>query len=135
MPLTIAAVALLGWWAVGLAPASAILLGAVLAPTDPVLASNVQVGPPDDPSYEDEVRFGLTLEAGLNDGLAFPFVYLAIAIVDATNVQDALLTWAWWDFGYRIIVGTIVGYATGKGLVWLFEKFEAKMRAREDTGD
>ena len=133
MPLTIAAVALLGWWAVGLAPASAILLGAVLAPTDPVLASNVQVGPPDDPSYEDEVRFGLTLEAGLNDGLAFPFVYLAIGIVDATNVQDALLTWAWWDFGYRIIVGTIVGYATGKGLVWLFEKFEAKMRAREDT--
>ena len=46
MPLTIGAVALLGWWALGLAPASAILLGAALAPTDPVLARSVQVGPP-----------------------------------------------------------------------------------------
>ena len=133
MPLTIAAVAFFGWWAAGLAPASAILLGAVLAPTDPVLAANVQVGPPDDPSYEDEVRFGLTLEAGLNDGLAFPFVYLAIALVDATNVGDALFTWAWWDFAYRIGMGTLFGAGMGWGLAWLFNKFEAQMRDRQDT--
>ncbi|NJC24612.1 cation:proton antiporter [Neolewinella antarctica] len=133
MPLTILAVAGLGWWWVGLAPASAILLGAVLAPTDPVLAANVQVGPPQDDSSEDEVRFGLTLEAGLNDGLAFPFVYLAIAIVSATDISDAVLTWAWWDFGYRIIVGTVCGWAMGKSLAWLFAKFEAKMTEREDT--
>ncbi|MCW2830579.1 MAG: cation transporter, partial [Aeromicrobium sp.] len=81
MPLTIGAVALLGWWVMGLAPAAALLLGAVLAPTDPVLASDVQVaGPTTDEADEDEidetdeVRFALTSEAGLNDGLAFPFV-------------------------------------------------------------
>lgn len=74
MPLTIAAVALLGW-AVGIAIPSAVLLGAVIAPTDPVLASDVQVDPPKE-GTTDEVRFGLTSEAGLNDGLAFPFTNL-----------------------------------------------------------
>ena len=72
MPLTIAGVAFLGWWWIGLTPAAAILLGAVLAPTDPVLAASVQVGPPDEQLPEDDVRFSLTSEAGLNDGLAFP---------------------------------------------------------------
>ena len=72
MPLSIAGIALLGWSGLGLAPAAALLLGAVLAPTDPVLASDVQVGPPHRPE-QGEVRFSLTSEAGLNDGLAFPF--------------------------------------------------------------
>jgi NhaP-type Na+/H+ or K+/H+ antiporter len=76
MPLTIAGTALLGWWWVGLAPAAAVLLGAALAPTDPVLASDVQVGEPSaEENAEDEVRFALTSEAGLNDALAFPFFY------------------------------------------------------------
>ena len=79
MPITIAAIALLGWGLLGLDLASALLLGAALAPTDPVLASDVQVGPPKS-GEEDEVRFALTSEAGLNDGLSFPFVYLAIAV-------------------------------------------------------
>lgn len=79
MPLTIIAIALLGWRLLGLGIASALLLGASLAPTDPVLASDVQVGPPQS-GEEDEVRFALTSEAGLNDGLSFPFVYLAIAL-------------------------------------------------------
>ncbi|MBC6994492.1 cation:proton antiporter [Neolewinella lacunae] len=127
MPLTIGAVALLGWWWIGLAPASAILLGAVLAPTDPVLAGNVQVGPPDDDSSEDEVRFGLTLEAGLNDGLAFPFVYLALALVATTNLSESLVTWAWWDFGYRIAVGTLAGWGLGKSLGWLFRAYEKRV--------
>ncbi len=82
MPLTIALAALLGWWAVGLAPATAVLLGAALAPTDPVLASDVQVGPPGE-GTEDETRFTLTAEAGLNDGLAFPFTNMAIAMAVA----------------------------------------------------
>nr|BFE69514.1 hypothetical protein GCM10020092_028150 [Actinoplanes digitatis] len=83
MPVTIAAMALLGWWWAGLVPASALLLGAALAPTDPVLAAEVQVGEPtDEEDSEDEVRFALTSEAGLNDGLALPFVYAAIAVVE-----------------------------------------------------
>lgn len=133
MPLTIAAVAFLGWWWIGLAPASAILLGGVLAPTDPVLASNVQVGPPKDDSAEDEVRFGLTLEAGLNDGLAFPFIYLALALMAASNWSDALITWAWWDFGYRIAMGTLMGWAMGKIMLWTFNRFADKMSDRRDT--
>src|SRR3712207_4675472 len=96
MPLCIGAVALLGWWAMGLAPAAALLLGAVLAPTDPVLASDVQVeGPttlqnqhPDEIDERDEVRFALTSEAGLNDGLAFPFVYAAIAWASLGGVAE-----------------------------------------------
>ncbi|MEU1750856.1 cation:proton antiporter domain-containing protein, partial [Micromonospora arida] len=63
MPLCIAAVALLGWWWAGLVPAAALLLGAALAPTDPVLAADVQVGEPTDAEdSEDEVRFALTSE-------------------------------------------------------------------------
>ena len=83
MPLCMITLALLGLWVLGFGLAAAVLVAAALAPTDPVLASEVQVGEPADDeseSEEDEVRFGLTSEAGLNDGLAFPFVYLAIAI-------------------------------------------------------
>lgn len=84
MPLTIGALAFLGSWILGLGVASAVLLGACLAPTDPVLASDVQVGPPQT-GEEDEVRFALTSEAGLNDGLSFPFVHLAIALALAAK--------------------------------------------------
>ncbi|HZH36226.1 MAG TPA: cation:proton antiporter, partial [Flavisolibacter sp.] len=63
--------------------ASAILLGAVLAPTDPVLASDVQVGPPLE-EKEDKVRFSLTAEAGMNDGTAFPFTWLAVIAAAGT---------------------------------------------------
>ena len=77
MPLTIAATAWLGWSGLGFSLGMALLFGAAMAPTDPVLAADVQVGPPKS-GDEDEVRFGLTSEAGLNDALAFPFVHLAI---------------------------------------------------------
>ena len=75
MPLTIAAVALLGWGLAGMTLAGALVLGGALAPTDPVLAGDVQVGPPLEGS-EHPVRYALTTEAALNDGFAFPFVYL-----------------------------------------------------------
>ena len=78
MVLCIAAMTLLGWAVLGLPLAAALLLGAALAPTDPVLAASVQVGPPGE-GDGDEARFALTSEAGLNDGLAFPFVHLALA--------------------------------------------------------
>ncbi|MBB3135325.1 NhaP-type Na+/H+ or K+/H+ antiporter [Rhizobium pisi] len=94
MPLTIVALAFLGSWILGLGAASALLLGACLAPTDPVLASDVQVGPPQT-GEEDEVRFALTSEAGLNDGLSFPFVHLAIALALAAKEGVSLLQhWA-----------------------------------------
>ena len=97
MPLCIGAVALLAWGA-GVAPAAALLLGAVLAPTDPVLASDVQVAGPQTGDHEvdesDELRFALTSEAGLNDGLAFPFVYAAILL--ATRAPCSTGLWSGW---------------------------------------
>lgn len=87
MPLTIAAAASPAWWALGLLPAAALLFGAAFAPTDPVLALDVQTGPPTtgDPDADepDEVRFGLTSESSLNDGLAFPFSNLALLVAPA----------------------------------------------------
>jgi NhaP-type Na+/H+ or K+/H+ antiporter len=117
MPLSIAAIAGLGAGVLGLGAASALLLGAALAPTDPVLASSVQIGPPQDP-HEDEVRFALTSEAGLNDGLAFPFVHLAIAVaLFGTGFGD--WTWQWlgvavlWKTAAGIGIGLLIGQAVG----------------------
>ncbi|WP_419184793.1 cation:proton antiporter [Botrimarina mediterranea] len=142
MPLTIAGVALLGWWVVGLTPAAAVLLGAALAPTDPVLASDVQVKGPEDniaegrqpnpaeestttnateqtspPDDEDELRFTLTSEAGLNDALAFPFTYLALTMLTAEAGPIAWLgEWLLIDVAYRILMGVVGGLAVGWAL-------------------
>jgi NhaP-type Na+/H+ or K+/H+ antiporter len=117
MPLTIAGVALLGWWGAGLAPAGALLLGAALAPTDPVLAGDVQVGPPGGEA-EDDVRFGLTSEAGLNDGLAFPFTNAAIALAAAgsAGVASWVGGWALDDVVVKLAVGFAVGALGGRAV-------------------
>lgn len=122
MPLTIGGTALLGWWWLGLAPAAAVLLGSALAPTDPVLAADVQVGEPSEHEHgEDEVRFALTSEAGLNDALAFPFVYLAIAVATVGGAPGGWLGgWLADDLIYKIAIGTVVGVAIGKLLGLLF---------------
>jgi NhaP-type Na+/H+ or K+/H+ antiporter len=118
MPLTILAVAVLGWQLGGVTLAGALLLGAVLSPTDPVLAGDVQVGRPTE-GGEHPVRFTLTTEAGLNDGLAFPFVHLALAVAAAGAFTTAAVgEWLWRDVAYRIVVGAISGVAIG----WLLGK-------------
>lgn len=117
MPLSIAAVAFLGWWGLGLGVASALLLAAALAPSDPVLASEVQVSEPlteDEESDDDEARFAITSEAGLNDGLAFPFTYAAIAISIAGLAPSGWLgEWLLLDVVWRLGVGVLVGLAVG----------------------
>ena len=69
MLLTIAGVCLLLHYGFELSWGASVLIGSILAPTDPVLASLVQVN---DARDDDSVRFGLSGEAGLNDGIAFP---------------------------------------------------------------
>ena len=128
MPLTIAAFAYGGYAFLGLAPVSALLLGAVLAPTDPVLAEDVQVEEPDEED-EDDVRFGLTLEASLNDGLAFPFVFLAIAAVSASGEPGWLGEWFLLKVVVKISVGIIVGVLAG----FLLSRF--LQRAKEHPDD
>lgn len=123
MPLCILAGAWLGHQLLGLGLASAVLLGAALAPTDPVLASDVQVGGPGE-GKEDSVRFALTSEAGLNDGLAFPFVWLAIALsLLAGGPQSGwtdpgwFMRWLWLDVAWRVGGGVLIGGALGYGLM------------------
>ena len=135
MPLSIGAVALLGWKVGGLAPALALLLGAVLAPTDPVLASDVQVAGPrtEDDEHEvegdDDVRFSLTSEAGLNDGLAFPFVYAAILLATEGSVGHWGLEWIGWYLIGKIVVGVLVGLGVG----WVLAKIAFRSRRRSDA--
>lgn len=126
MPVTIVAVFLAGW-AAGLAPATALLFGAVIAPTDPVLAADVQVGEPTvdgqhgEAEVEDEVRFSLTSEAGLNDGLAFPFVFAAIAMALASsNGESWFVHWLWSDLIVRVGVGAAMGLVAGRLLARMF---------------
>lgn len=133
MPLTIAGAALMGVYGLGLGLGSALLLGAVLAPTDPVLASDVQVGPPGT-GEEGEVRFGLTSEAGLNDGLAFPFIHLAIAISLSGVADPALLKdWILVDVLWRIVAGVAVGWGMGRVFGWL--TFRVPHARLSGTGD
>ena len=132
MPLTIIFVGLWGWWAMGLAPASAILLGAALAPTDPVLARSVQVGPPGEGERHD-VRFSLTVEAGINDGLAFPFTHLAIAAVGMTALGGWTVAWFAEDVVWRILAGCAVGYGVGRAGAWyVFERKADELPENED---
>lgn len=116
MPFTIAAAALLGWWILGLAPATALLYGAIISPTDPVLASELQTT---EPGEEDtsKSRLGLTSEAGINDGLAFPFTYLAIRLANEGDDIGAWLgEWLLHDLFIKVLIGAAIGLATGWGL-------------------
>ena len=88
MTLTVAMIALVGWLGLGLSPGAAILLGGILAPTDPVLASDVQV---EGSSDRDRLRFSLTGEGGFNDGAAFPFVMLGLGIAGLARIGDRRL--------------------------------------------
>jgi sodium/hydrogen antiporter len=125
MPLTIGAVAAFGTAAMGLSLGAAVILGAVLAPTDPVLASDVQVGPPGEEQKEREPQFALTSEAGLNDGFAFPFVFLG-AFIAAEDGTEWLPEWLAADIAYAITVGiglgAAAGYLTAAGARWLRDR-------------
>ncbi|MDQ0983058.1 sodium:proton antiporter [Streptomyces sp. V2I9] len=116
MPLTIGATALAARALLGWPVPAALLVAAVLAPTDPVLAAEVRVGEPSaEKEDEDEVRFALTSEAGLNDGLAFPFVLAAVALAAAGESWTGgwMSHWLWSDVLVRIAVGTAAGLAIG----------------------
>ena len=138
MPITILSVTLLGFYGLGLPVAMAVLLGASLAPTDPVLAAEVQVGKPRS-GEEDEVRFALTSEAGLNDGLAFPFVHLALVIGLAAAASGGWPTlsdlggWFLVDVLWRVGAGIAVGWMVGRGLGWLtFGRGRTKLSGTRD---
>jgi sodium/hydrogen antiporter len=116
MVVTIALIALLGMGVLGMGIGAAILLGAILAPTDPVLASDVQVEHEED---LDRVRFGLTGEAGLNDGTAFAFVMLGLGLLDLHDLGETGVRWLAVDLLWSIAAGLAIGIVLGTGLGYL----------------
>ncbi|HEX8382112.1 MAG TPA: cation:proton antiporter [Sphingomonas sp.] len=134
MLLTIAAITALGVWVLGLPLPLAILLGGALAPTDPVLAADVQVGPPKT-GEEDEVRFGLTSEAGLNDGLAFPFVNLAVVLAAAAATGEPwAVKWMLHSVLWEIAAAIAIGWLVGRVFGWITFHIPAESKLAQ-TGD
>ena len=125
MPVTIALIAVFGAYAMGLPLAGAALLGAVLAPTDPVLAGDVGLGPPGEPEVG-EPRLSLHTEAGANDGLASPFVVAGLLIA-AHPSTSWVGGWLVGDLLYRAGVAIVLGVALG----WISARAIAGLRARD----
>ena len=133
MPLTIVLVTFLGVYIGGLTLAGAVILAAILSPTDPVLAADVQIAPPQE-GEKHPVRFALTTEAALNDGLAFPFVYLGLLIaVQGFSPEAWGLQWFFEDVVYRILVGAISGWIGGWALGQVLFNYP-KVSRLADTG-
>ncbi|HSM81761.1 MAG TPA: cation:proton antiporter, partial [Nodosilinea sp.] len=116
MPISIFAIAAMGHFFLQLSWGEGILLGAILAPTDPVLASEVQL---DNPHDRDELRFGLTSEGGLNDALAFPFVYFGLHWLENDQWQSWFGQWVAVDGLWAIAAGLGMGIAVARSICWL----------------
>ncbi len=132
MPISIFALTAVGKLFLGMNWGEAILLGAILAPTDPVLASEVQLT---DTKDKDELRFGLTSEGGLNDALAFPFVYFGLYALKNDNWGDWLQQWIVVDLIWAIAVAIIMGIIVAKAVVWIERKIEKRRPTDELMGD
>lgn len=128
MPISIFGVAAIAYWFLGFNWGAAVLLGAILAPTDPVLASEVQLSHIED---RDELRFGLTSEGGLNDALAFPFVFFGLYWL-----KDH--TWESW-FKYWVLVDVIWAIAAGIGMgiivAYVIVKADKQLQKRRPVDD
>jgi NhaP-type Na+/H+ or K+/H+ antiporter len=126
MVVTVALITAAGVWLLGLPLGVAVLLGGILAPTDPVLATEVQVANPED---RDQLRFALTGEGGLNDGTAFPVVMLGLGLVGAHDI--GAWGWRWWAVDVLwasaagLAVGAALGTALGRLVLWLRRQHQA----------
>lgn len=132
MPISIFGLAVVGKLFLGMDWGEAILLGAILAPTDPVLASEVQLS---DTNDRDELRFGLTSEGGLNDALAFPFVYFGLYALKDDNWNNWFQKWVLIDLIWAIVVGIVMGFLVAKAVVWIEKKIQKKRRVDEVMED
>lgn len=118
MAVTVGLIATLAYHALGLPLGAAVLLGAIVAPTDPVLATDVQIRHTSD---RDRLRVTLTCEAGINDGTAFPFVMLGLGLLGLHEIGDHGLRWVMVDVLWATSAGLAIGVVLGNGLgrlVW-----------------
>jgi NhaP-type Na+/H+ or K+/H+ antiporter len=132
MPLTILAIAAFGVWAMGLPFGAALLLGAVLAPTDPVLAGDVGLTAPGG-EVLGEPRLSLHTEAGFNDGLASPFVVLGL-FVAGSGGTGWLGEWVLADLLYAAGFALLLGAGAGVGAAWLLTRAETRGIVTEQLG-
>ncbi|HEX5802486.1 MAG TPA: cation:proton antiporter, partial [Azospira sp.] len=126
MTITVALVAAIGVVGLGLSLGAAILLAAILAPTDPVLASDVQVLESGD---RDRLRFSLTGEGGLNDGAAFPFVMLGLGLLGLHDLGSYGWRWIVVDLLWAVVGGLLIGGAIGA----LVGRLVVYLRSRHHT--
>ncbi len=132
MALTVALVAAFAYYALGLPLGAGVLLGAILAPTDPVLATDVQIRHPGD---RDRLRFTLTSEAGMNDGSAFPFVMLGMGLLGLHELGASGLDWLLVDVLWATFSGIVVGVVAGVGLArlgWALRREPGKRELMDD---
>ena len=123
MTVTVGLVAAFAWYLLDLPLGAAILLGAILAPTDPVLATDVQIRHPGD---RDQLRYTLTCEAGMNDGSAFPFVMLGLGLLGLHDLGEFGLRWALYDVLWATAAGVAIGLLCGAALAHLAWKLRGK---------
>lgn len=131
MVVTVGLVAATGYWLMGLPVGAAVLLGAVLAPTDPVLASDVQLRHAAD---RDRVRLTLSAEAGLNDGTAFPFVLMGLALLNPAHSFEPV-PWLLRDVIWAGLGGLAIGSATGFGVGTLVLSLQRRRGGSLDFGE
>ncbi|MBT9591619.1 MAG: sodium:proton antiporter [Thiobacillus sp.] len=132
MTLTVAMVAAFAYYALGLPLGAGVLLGAILAPTDPVLATDVQIRHPGD---RDQLRFTLTSEAGMNDGSAFPFVMLGLGLLGLHELGESGLNWIVVDVLWATVGGIAIGVAAGMALAYVGWKLRREPRKHELLDD
>lgn len=119
MAASVGLIAAFGFYLLDLPLGAGILLGAILAPTDPVLATDVQTRHPDD---RDQLRFTLTCEAGMNDGSAFPFVMLGLGLLGLHDLGEWGQRWALVEVLWATGAGIAIGVACGVALAHVGRK-------------
>lgn len=128
MTITVAMIAAIGMAGLGLSLGASILLGAILAPTDPVLASDVQLV---EASDRDRLRFSLTGEGALNDGAAFPFVMLGLGLLGLHDLGTG--GWRWfavdvlWATAGGLLIGGALGTLVGRLVLYLRSRHKASV--------
>ncbi|ALM87220.1 sodium:proton antiporter [Bordetella sp. N] len=120
MVISVTLIAALAVWGLGMSPGEGVLLGAILAPTDPVLASGIQTERGPEPTW---IRFALSGEGGLNDGTAFPFVLLGLGLMGHYDLGDG--GWRWivvdlmWGTIGGLAIGAMLGLAIGRVVIYM----------------
>ena len=132
MTASVGLIAAFAWYLLDLPLGAGILLGAILAPTDPVLATDVQTRHPDD---RDKLRFTLTCEAGMNDGSAFPFVMLGLGLLGLHDLGEAAQRWVWVEVLWATVAGIAIGVAAGVALAHLGRKLRGNPPQHELMND